>query len=73
MLTVKVSKLAQLHTRWIELLVLMYLNLQCDSKIAAALLNQILQVLEDSTVSTLKEMMMSILTSLMFLMSFSAQ
>ena len=71
-LTVKVSKLAQLHSRWIELPVLMYLNWQCDSKIAAAPLNQISQVLEDSAVSTLKEMMMSILTSLMFLMSFSA-
>ena len=71
-LTVKVSKLAQNHSRWIELPVLMYLNWQCDSKIAAALLNQILQVSEDCAVSMLKETMMSILMSLMFLMSFSA-
>ena len=51
---------------------LMYLNWQCDSKIAAALPNQILQVSEDCAVSMLKETMMSILMSLMFLMSFSA-
>ena len=41
-LNVKVLKLAKIHILWIELLVLMYLNLECDSKIAAALLNQII-------------------------------